>query len=333
VIARFCAVCGQERDTHRRSLGDLLHDVLKELASFDSRILRTAGALLAEPGELPLAFHEGRTRRYVPAVRLYLMVSLLFFVTLSLTHVALVQVQLRVVPNAYVVRQLPDGDFEIVAEGASRTPIPRREAMHEVTGSLTPGPHAGISTDVHFFAPIGRFHPTLSPEGMARIEQGKQAVLKLVGDDRNGWMARNAIASLEKLAHDPAALNEPLTTWIPRVLFLLLPAFALVLALFYVRQRKQFYFVDHLVFSLSMHSFVFAVLILAIGAAQILPGPVVAQLVGLSAALYLLVSLKRFYKQGWAITVAKFVAIVFVYWVVFLVPALIAAVVTGMVAG
>ena len=59
------------------------------------------------------------------------------------------------------------------------------------------------------------------------------------------------------LAADPAALNGPLTTWMPRALFLLLPLYALLLALFHIRRRKRFYFVDHLVFSLSIHTFTF----------------------------------------------------------------------------
>ena len=78
LIGPYCAACGQPIETHRRSVFVLLHDFVKDIASFDSRILRTARALLFKPGELPLAFREGRTQPYVPAVRLYLFVSLLF---------------------------------------------------------------------------------------------------------------------------------------------------------------------------------------------------------------------------------------------------------------
>src|SRR5215475_1649496 len=85
MIGPYCAACGQERDTHRRSVWGLLRNLFEEIVSFDSRILRTTLALLLEPGELPLAFREGRARRYLPAVRVYLLVSLAFFLTLSLT--------------------------------------------------------------------------------------------------------------------------------------------------------------------------------------------------------------------------------------------------------
>jgi hypothetical protein len=83
VLGAFCAQCGQPTNVHRRSVLHLLHDFFKDIASFDSRILRTVIALFIEPGELSLAFHEGRTQRYVPAVRLYLFVSLIFFLFLS----------------------------------------------------------------------------------------------------------------------------------------------------------------------------------------------------------------------------------------------------------
>ena len=86
IIGPYCAICGQPINTHRRSLGHLLHEFFKDIVSFDSRILRTARAITMQPGELPKAFREGRTQAYMPAVRLYLFVSLIFFLMLSIIH-------------------------------------------------------------------------------------------------------------------------------------------------------------------------------------------------------------------------------------------------------
>ncbi|HEY3777996.1 MAG TPA: DUF3667 domain-containing protein [Rhizomicrobium sp.] len=332
-FAAYCAVCGQERDTHRRSLWGLAHDFVAEIVSFDSRVLRTVIALLVQPGELPLAFREGRTRRYMPAVRLYLFVSLLFFLVLSITGIALFQIELREIPNAYVVRTTPNGRISIVANGHGGAPIPAVVGGALKAKRLSPGPHSGIATRVHFFGRIGEFHQSITPEGWANIAEIKADVLRAVGNDPHGWMAKNAVAMIEKLARDPAALNAPLTAWIPRVFFLLLPIFALLLAGFYIRQRRKFYFVDHLVFSLSIHSFVFAVLILAIGAAQVLAGGTVAKLIFAAMALYLFVAMKRFYAQGWLITALKFLSLSFMYVVFVLLPVLIMLLVTGFIEG
>lgn len=338
----YCAACGQERNTHRRSVWGLLHNLIEEVASLDSRMLRTAWALLVRPGELPLAFHQGRTRRYVPAVRLYLFVSLLFFLTLSVTGIALVQIELKDIPNAYTVRTVPGGDVLIVGRDGTVKTIAgakAREAQKEggassySARSLSPGVHSSVAPEIHFFKRVDRSQQHFSPTVWAQLESVKAQILKSVGNDKNGWIARNAIATVEKLARDPTALDGPLTTWIPRVFFLLLPLYAVLLALFYVRQRRQYYFVDHLVFSLAVHSFLFATLIAAVGAAQIMSGGLVAILIFLAISAYIFLALKRFYKQGWLITTVKFVCISFIYTVVFLCPALVFALVTGILEG
>jgi hypothetical protein len=338
----YCGDCGQDRNTHRRSVWGLLHNLIEEVASFDSRMLRTAWALLARPGELPLAFHEGRTRRYVPPVRLYLFVSVLFFLTLSVTGIALVQVELKEVPNAYTVHAGTDGAIVITGRDGNTKTIPAdaaKEAMKDggpssySARSLSPGIHSSVAPEIRFFKRVDPSEHPFSPAVWAQLESVKAQILKSVGNDKHGWIVRNAIASVEKLARDPTALDGPLTTWIPRVFFLLLPLYALLLALFYVRQRKQYFFVDHLVFSLVIHSFLFAILIVAVGAAQLLSGGLVAALIFLAMSAYIFLALKRFYKQGWFITSVKFACISFIYTVVFLCPALIAALVTGILEG
>jgi len=121
---------------------------------------------------------------------------------------------------------------------------------------------------------------------------------------------------------DPAALNGPLTDWLPRALFLLLPLYALLLAVFHLRRRKDFYLVDHLVFSLSIHTFAFVALIGAAALAQFASGEAVALLLLAVITLYIFLAMKRFYKQGWFITSVKFVLISGIYTLFFLLPAM-----------
>ena len=117
------------------------------------------------------------------------------------------------------------------------------------------------------------------------------------------------------------------------IFFVLLPLFAVLLAIFYRKQRKHFFFVDHLVFSLTMHTFAFVVLIGAALAAQVLSGGWVARLTLIVLSLYLFLSLKYFYGQGWVKTGVKFTCITFIYAVFFLSPALIFALVASVVGG
>lgn len=342
----YCAHCGQERDTHRRTIANLLHDFFEDILSFDSRILRTARALVSRPGELTCAFREGRTRAYVPPIRLYFFVTLLFFLILSVSGIAILK--LEIVPHT------------ITAAEAAKVTAQVKQAQAKVKQQLKntgrPGlniqfgggatPKAGDTYPTmrtHFFVPLETADKPVSPavqKGLDRLSASfKKAQDQIAAENRkNGksgksgdtgftdWMLSRTMEAANTLARNPDAVNGPLTTWIPRALFLLLPLFAGLLALFHWRQRKDFFFVDHLVFSLNVHSFAFVVLIAAVWLAQVLAGEIVGWLTLIALGAYLLLAMKRVYGQSWFWTGTKFAFLSFIYAVFFLLPALAAVI-------
>lgn len=54
-------------------------EAFESITHADSRLWRTIFALIAKPGELTREFFAGRRARYLPPVRLYLVVSVMFF--------------------------------------------------------------------------------------------------------------------------------------------------------------------------------------------------------------------------------------------------------------
>ena len=341
LIGPYCAICGQPHNTHRRTLGNLLHEFFKDIVSFDSRILRTVHALLFQPGELPKSFREGRTQRYMPAVRLYLFVSLAFFLFLSATGIAFFQLGLQIEPiriehdRAGNVFEIKNGERTQLDGLKSDTQGNITRADPNVPGIIIPKMKANgasantVSTKVIFFQRVGQPELNMPPKVRAALEKMKTAAMKNKKDA--SWLIRGVYATLTKLETDPAALNGPLMTWIPRILFFLLPLFAVLLAAFYWRRRKEFYFVDHIMFSLTMHTFAFVVLIVAAAATQVIDGNWVAILTAVVISTYVLLSLKRFYGQKWLITSLKFIAIAIIYPVFFLFPALAFALIASIV--
>jgi hypothetical protein len=330
MIGAYCAVCGQERDTHRRSVWHLIGDLVEDIVSFDSRILRTGMALMAEPGELAMAFREGRPHGYVPALRLYFFVSLIFFVILSASGLAIMQFQVVATPEKIVHN---DKGYFVVnpnpnpAEGEPRLiPIPKAHAEE-------PGTKFNFSAKTHFFSPVGIYRSDLSPEARAKLIQYSKQGEPGSKSAKGNWIEMRVFDTINRLAADPAALNEPLTNWLPRVLFLLVPLFALLLWLFYLRQRKDYYYVDHLIFSLSLHSFLFIVLIVAVGVSQILDADWAALGALAAMGLYLLIAMKRFYSQGWFWTGVKFFSVSCIYMFFFLAPALLAVIALSVFGG
>ena len=137
------------------------------------------------------------------------------------------------------------------------------------------------------------------------------------------------------LMHDPDEFLQQAIGNLPVAMFFLLPFFALILALCY-SSRKRF-FVEHLVFGMHLHTFVFltigaALLIpnegvggwfhlvfgmhlhtfvfLTIGAALLIPNEGVggwfqAALTTLVPSVYFLIALRKFYRDGWGWTLVK----------------------------
>ena len=320
MIGTYCAVCGQERDNHRRSVLRLGGDIVGEVASFDSRILRTAVALIARPGELSSAFREGRPRRYVPALRLYLFVSLTFFLVLSATGIAIVQLQIEATPvrAATFVR----GHSFLVENDGRHVSIPDWMAKEH-------GPHYDTAPHMRFFA--RDLQSKLTPGELANLHSDMQYAGHSDAPGAWGtWISSRVLHAFDILAANPAAVNRPLTQWLPRLLFVLLPLYALLLAAFYWRRRKSYFLVDHLVFSLNVHTFAFVAILAAVGAAQLLSGVWVALAALAAIGIYILLAIRRFYGQNWFWTCAKGVAVSSLYAVFCLVPATAAIVVVSL---
>lgn len=62
---------------------------------------------------------------------------------------------------------------------------------------------------------------------------------------------------VRRAASHPEAFKEHMFHWFSHVMFLLLPAFAALLALLYLRSRR--YFVEHVIFSIHFHCYAFLV--------------------------------------------------------------------------
>jgi hypothetical protein len=115
----------------------------------------------------------------------------------------------------------------------------------------------------------------------------------------------NAMTALESLRVQMESFNRNA----PRATFFLVPAFAGVLHLLYLRRRKMY--VEHLVFALHVQSFAF----LAAAAGLMVPYTVPwrNRVIALILLGYLLWAMKVAYGQGWPKTLLKYAAVVVCY--------------------
>jgi hypothetical protein len=84
LTGQHCAHCGQRAKVRVLSLGSLLRDLFGDLTEFDSRIWRTLVPLAFRPGLLTAEYLRGRRTHYTPPFRMYLVLSVVFFLATSL---------------------------------------------------------------------------------------------------------------------------------------------------------------------------------------------------------------------------------------------------------
>jgi len=76
----YCSRCGQRDLDLQRPIWGLIGDVLRETFEVDGRAAVTVTTLFRHPGKLTADFLAGRRRTYTSPLRLYLFISIAFFV-------------------------------------------------------------------------------------------------------------------------------------------------------------------------------------------------------------------------------------------------------------
>lgn len=76
--ANFCSNCGQKRIS-KLDFKYIFEQFIEDLFNFDSKVFRTIKYLTIKPGFLSKEYIEGKRASYVPPVRLYIVLSVVFF--------------------------------------------------------------------------------------------------------------------------------------------------------------------------------------------------------------------------------------------------------------
>ncbi len=315
ITGPYCANCGQRNDDMRRSTFVLIKDFFSDTFAFDSRIWRTLGSMAAKPGLVPNNYSHGKRSRYTPPVRLFLFVSFAFFLVLGMTHTMFVAVDVKAKTPAQIAAD--KAAYEKALEEMSP------EARTTVKGSAERGPiviegsevDCDISFRTRFFVRPADLdidqkkwrdcYTSVSKAASIEIDAAEGGAVGSLGDKPvteadvlEGF--NRALAGVDQMVADPAAFNNEINVWLPRVMFLMAPIFALILGVF-IRGRDALLF-DHLVLSLYSHATAFAILGGAILLAQF-GVPNVFPVAMILLAVYMVAALRRAYNRGWIKTI------------------------------
>jgi hypothetical protein len=279
-FGNYCPTCGQRKVDVRISLRGMFREVMDDQLSLNSALPRTLGALFFHPGRLTREYVHGRIMRYIPPFRLYLVSSLVFFIILPLiADPGEISVNGGSAGAADSVKaaRIADSVLLVHARRTGEDTLPLARAVAKTRA-------APNQNHLQFGPDPDKVIPLLKP--LARRMKRTEARLDAMPQNE---AIRTLFAAFEE--------NAPIGV------FVMMPLFALILKILYVR-RKRFY-VEHFVFALHVHAFAFLT-----GAVVLL-----SRIKALDAAImiwfmvYLFLALKRVYGQGMIRTFFKYVAL------------------------
>jgi hypothetical protein len=309
---RFCPTCGQRKTEVLVSVRTLLADVLEDQLVLNRALPRTLGALLFRPGFLTEEYVRGRIVRYIAPFRLYLVSSIVFFLLLSFVGLQGLQVGLSVRPSAGLDRAAAQLD---TAAAMARAEAARARADTTGAGDAAARTSERVAEGFEDAAALMRQRTAggdrlapgrLALESVPALPPGTlQPWARMLPLDRlPGPFERAFERKLAQVGHLPQgdAVREILRDMLeyaPHMVFLLLPLFALMLKLLYVRRSR--YYAEHFVFALHVHAFVFTLFT----AMFILPWDWLNGILFLWIVVYVWLALRRVYRQDWLRTTLK----------------------------
>ncbi len=77
--AHFCNYCGQSTVSFERPFKPVFTDMIHETLDIDGRMIKTFKMLVKRPGQLSLEYCKGKRMMFTPPLRMYLVISIIFF--------------------------------------------------------------------------------------------------------------------------------------------------------------------------------------------------------------------------------------------------------------
>src|SRR5204863_395703 len=315
----FCAQCGQAAIDYRRSFRHIIVDVLDSFLNWDSKFFATIGWLIARPWHLTNQFLAGRRVRYVHPLRLYLLVSILFFFVVNYwaKSIHADPSKLSAGDRADIAAELNDPDIPPVAKAGIRRALdakagtqPEAQTSPSPQTAVTPQPSVigSLPPSVTSPSPVGDFGPLVQLD-------------KPPSDKFEKWLEQRAKEKMGEHGSKMALFIATLFSNLPYMMLCCIPLFALVLKVLYV--RKRIFYIDHLVYALHIHSFAYLaimlIVLITLGLNRSIPGAFAGWIIAalwITFAAQIFLSIRRVYRQGWFFTVFKFFAGGFAYLIV-----------------
>ena len=301
----FCSNCGQLNNTKKETALGLVKELVEEFLHLDSKVMKSLVPLLFKPGLLTVDYNQGKRARYFHPVRMFLIVTVIMFIVGSFVKQQYKKEYQEKV-NKYLADSVktgidprsirPDSVYSFSSESLKLERISNSKESTEKSDLIYDFDSVKIHKDT-----LQRYlnEGVVDPSALMDTFKVEKTLINSVLFHQ---IVKTQLAGQDKLI-------DYFKNKLPWLLFSLMPVFAFVLYLFYI--RRKVFFVDHLIFAFHLHTATF--LINTIQDLITCLTPLNAEILNYYIPIYYFISLKKVYGQSIPKTIFKGIGIGFFY--------------------
>jgi Protein of unknown function (DUF3667) len=263
---KFCHVCGQENLQIKESFGHMMEHAISDYFHFDHQFFSTLKPLAFKPGFLTNEYMAGKRMSYLHPVKMYIFISVVYFLLLfqtgqetkTTTNANPKQAGSSLMGNIKN-KVLDSAKKEIDKDPDLKTlsPAQKNELKKKITNAQTISDYGVIRIADDSTGPNKWFHPTTKAVSYQQYLADQKKLPEEQKDDfvTRQWNKKvyNYIAEYGLHAKDSFAENFEHN--VPKMMFVILPLFALILRVAFYKNKK--YYVEHLIYAFHFHCFLF----------------------------------------------------------------------------
>ena len=291
----YCPNCGQETSDKKLPLGTFLKDFFSNYLNLDAVILKTLSPFIFRPGRLTKEFNDGKRRRYINPIRLYLIFSLFYFFTISLT-----------VPKDFI-----DNNIRYIIN--QRAALDSTEVNTGIVNIKFEGEIPKDSVEINNKEDRWATLKYWANDDNLSDHEFKQKLANVVGELPDAF----DISIVRGFIKNSSIFTYQAIKNLPLMMFFFLPIFALILKLLFFKKQ---YYMEHLIHGLHLHAFAYFIYGMVILLISIFPfgeGWFIS-ISFLWVSSYSLFSIKRLYGNTWFKSILKFFALGYLYFTLLL---------------
>jgi hypothetical protein len=316
---RYCTHCGQENLEPKETVGHLIRHFLEDITHFDGKFFVTVKDLIIRPGFLTREYVAGRRMSYLNPIRMYIFISAVFFVVLFMGKEEPATQQ---EDDGHAVglfsQQLADSLRSAKTDSLHKAFNNEMATRLDSSKVVTPRDES-IGVNMSNLGKV-RIDMTENKYNTVREYDSVQRTLPDSAREKGlmHWLLRNNVRQKEKRGgRSKMHVEVDVHHDIPKIMFLLLPLFALYVSWFY--SRKTYFYVNHAIFTVHFHCFVFLLSLLLLLLDKLIPGDWTSIILGLLSFIlvfvYLVAALHGMYRQSFWRSLLKGLGISLLYFI------------------